>query len=209
MVYAYKKQPVKVAILVGLLLVMAIAGSYMLYSRPKAVPSNTSSTQWHVYTMHSGNLRFSYPPQWSVSEADTVAPVTAVYVYSPDNRTTISIVDNVNPSEARITGTLLASEPAHLFGKTYVWNYIKAHIPDDVQTGSGGGEFITAGLMTAARVDAAWPVKPSAAHTNPSGISITIQNFTATNSADQLQRIHDVDTAKHIAESLAVTTRAQ
>jgi len=209
---SYTKQPFKVALLVLLLVLMAVAGSYMLYDRPNKQTSSASTALatgeagWQIYTMHADALSFKYPLRWSVSETgvDSSTHQAATYVYSPDSKTTISITSNTNLVGAHVAGQLLASQPGHLFGKAYVWNYIKASIPSGPETGSSPGDTVTANLMTAANADATWPTVPAAPGER---VSIIIQNFSATTSADQLQKIADVVTARRIAESLNIATQ--
>lgn len=211
--HTYERQPLKVALLVGLLAIVAITGSYMLYNRQdntKHVAAQTPTVAgWQVYTSHDGRLRFDYPARWSISEAPTSSLVTstAIYVYSPENTTTVSIVDDLSRTNTYVTGTILASEPAHLFGKRYFWDYIQAQTPANTQTGGGPVRTVTADLLTTAGTDATVPLLPDS--TNNLGVSVTIHNFSATDSANQLQGLPDVATAKRIAESLRIATKTQ
>jgi hypothetical protein len=207
MIRSYKSQPLKVALLVLLLAVVAIVGSYMLYNRPahdETSVTPSTAVRWQIYITHNKHLSFRYPERWSVSEADVAGASDSktIYISSPDGKTTLNIIDNVNPPNARVTGDILASEPTRLFGAASFWNYIQADVPASSETGSKPTSTIQANLMTTSGMDATWPALPDGS--TGKGVAISIQNFAASTNAPQMHKIPDVITARRIAESLAL-----
>lgn len=200
----YTRQPVLVVLLVTLLVVIAISGSYMLYRQayPGAsgpvttvVPAAAAASRWDDYATHEGGLHIRYPVNWSVSEAPGAGDTYSVFIDSPDRKTSLVIIDNKRADRPAIKAgaQLLASDPATFMGKPHRWNYLKT------TTGNDGGTRIEAHLMTNDTLQAAWPRSPDL----PEGrISIFIRNYDAKDAAQELRQIADVAVAKRIAESI-------